>query len=193
MLVENWPGAGGNVAVAAMARAASDGYTLGSTSVGNLAINQFRYPTLPYEADRDLAPVSTFWEAANLFFVSGRNPPRSLQDFIDWAKAQPTGVTFDSSGVGTASHLRGELFRARAGIQTIQVPYRGSAQRFSQMTGGELDYAIDNVSQCGVFSGTGWFADIRLLRLSAGRLCLMYRQWQKWDRKISSLLPGVFS
>jgi tripartite-type tricarboxylate transporter receptor subunit TctC len=155
MLVENRPGAGGNIAVSAVARAAPDGYTVCSTAVGNLAINQFLYPTMPYDPDRDLAPVSTFWEAANLLVVSARNPARNVQDFIAWARAKPGGVSFGSSGVGTTPHLCGELFAARTGIQGIHIAYRESAQRFAQLISGELDYAIDNVSQYGGFMRDG--------------------------------------
>jgi tripartite-type tricarboxylate transporter receptor subunit TctC len=155
MLVENRPGAGGNIAVAAVARAAPDGYTLGSTAVGNLSINQFLYPTMPYDPDRDLVPVSTIWEAANLFVTSARHPARTLQDFIAWAKARPGGASFGSSGVGTTPHLCGELFCARTGITGIHVPYRESAQRFAQLISGELDFAIDNVSQYSGFLRDG--------------------------------------
>ncbi len=155
MLVENRPGAGGNIAVTAVARAAPDGYTVGSTAVGNLAINPFLYPSMPYDADRDLAPVSTFWEAANLFVVSARHPARDLEAFIAWARARPGGVSFGSSGVGTTPHLCGELFRARAGFPGIHVPYRESAQRFAQLISGALDYAIDNVSQYSGFLRDG--------------------------------------
>lgn len=155
MLVENRPGAGGNIAVAAVAKAPADGYTVGSTAVGNLAINQFLYPDMPYNADRDLAPVSTIWEAANLLVISGRNPSRTVQEFVAWAKSRSGGVTFGSSGVGTTPHLSGEIFRVRTGIQAIHLPYRESAQRFTQLINGELDFAVDGVSQYAAFLRDG--------------------------------------
>lgn len=149
-IVENVTGMGGSIGMAAAARAAPDGYTIGSGTVGTQTINQFLYKSMSYDPERDFEPVSLFWEATNCLFVSAeKNPARTLDEFIAWAKAQPRGVTYGSSGLGTTPHLSGELFRLRTGINAIHVAYRDAGQRLLNLRTGALDFAIDSIPNYG--------------------------------------------
>ena len=102
---------------------------------------------------KDFAPVSTFWENCNVFAVAADHPAKTLQEFRAWAMAQPKGVTFSSSGVGTTPHLAGELFGHRTGIKTVHVPFRSSAT--TEVMAGTIDFAIDNVASYTPFVKAG--------------------------------------
>lgn len=145
-VVENRPGAGGNIGVEAVVKAAPDGHTIGIASVGHLAINEFLYPRLPYDP-RALMVVGVAWELPNCAVVPAEhNPSRTLAEFIAWARAKPGGITYGSPGVGTTPHLSGALFAKRLGIEATHVPFRGAAQAIPVMLGGQLDFAIDNLT-----------------------------------------------
>lgn len=146
-VVENRPGAGGNIGVDAVAKAQPDGYTLGIASVGHFAINQYLYSRMPWDPDRDLAPVSLAWDLPNVAVVpSQHNPSTTLQEFITWAKARPNGITYGSPGVGSSPHLSGALFAARTGIEATHIPFRGAAQTIPTMLSGDVDFALDNLA-----------------------------------------------
>lgn len=146
VVVENRPGAGGNIGVDAVTKSAPDGYTIGIASVGHLAINEFLYARLAYDPHA-LKLVGVAWELPNVAVVPAEhNPSRTLQEFIAWAKAKPDGITYGSPGVGTTPHLSGALFCARVGIQGTHVPFRGAAQAIPVMLGGQLDFALDNLT-----------------------------------------------
>ena len=143
-VIENRTGAGGNIGMAAVMNSPADGYTIASATIGTLSINQFLYPKLGFDPAKDFAYVSTFWENCNVFVVSNEHPARTLAEFRAWARNQPQGVTFSSSGVGTTPHLSGELFAVRSGIKCVHVPFRGSAT--IEVVNRSIDFAIDNVS-----------------------------------------------
>ena len=144
-VVENRTGAGGNIAMAAVAGAPADGHMAVSATIGTLAINQFLYSKLGYDPEKDFAYVSTFWENCNVFVVANEHPSRTLAEFRQWAKARgDKGVTFSSSGVGTTPHLSGELFGIRTGLKVVHVPFRGSAT--TEVMSGTIDFALDNVA-----------------------------------------------
>jgi tripartite-type tricarboxylate transporter receptor subunit TctC len=146
-VVENRPGAGGNIGIEAAARAAPDGYTLAIAALTHLSIFRFLYARLPYDADRDLAPVALAWELPNVAVVPAeRNPSRTLAEFVAWARAKRGGVSYGSPGIGTTGHLSGALLAARAGYEAHHVPFRGAAQAIPLMLGGEVDFAIDNLA-----------------------------------------------
>jgi len=146
-VVENRPGAGGNIGVDAVAKAAPDGYTMGIAAVAHFSINPFLYTRLPYDPDKDLMPVGVAWELPNVAVVPvEHNPSRSLQEFVAWAKAKPGGISYGSPGVGTTPHLSGALFAARAGFEATHVPFRGAAQAIPVMLAGQLDFALDNLA-----------------------------------------------
>ncbi len=146
-VVENRPGAGGNIGVDQVAKAAPDGHTLGIASVGHFSINQFLYKAMPWDIDRDFVPVSLAWELPNVAVVSAtHNPAKTLPEFLAWAKKQPKGVSYGSPGVGTSPHLSGALLAARAGYEGVHVPFRGAAQTIPAMLSGDLDFALDNLA-----------------------------------------------
>ncbi len=105
-VIENRTGAAGNIGMEAGAKAAPDGYTIASATIGTLAINQFLSKGLPYDPERGFAYVSTFWMNCNVFLVpSQHHPAKTLHEFLAWAKARLQGVTFGSSGAGARGHL----------------------------------------------------------------------------------------
>ncbi len=146
-VLENRPGAGGNIGADALAKSAPDGYTMGPLTLGAWHINSFLYTRLPYDPQRDFQPISMHWELPNVLVVSAaHNPTNSLGEFIAWAKAQRNGVSFGSPGVGTTGHLSGSMFCGRLGIDGQHVPFRGAAQIIPAMLSGDLTFALDNLA-----------------------------------------------
>ncbi len=145
-IVDNITGAGGNLGMQAVQKAAPDGYTMGCATVGTLSINQYLFAKLPYDPVRDFTYVSTFFENCNMLIVRAEHPAKTAREFIAWARQQPQGVKYGSPGVGTTPHLSAELFRVRAGIQTLHVPFRGVAQSVPALLSGDTDFAVENVA-----------------------------------------------
>ena len=155
-VVDNRTGAGGNIGMEAGAKAAPDGYTLTSATIGTLSINQYLFKSLPYNPERDFTYVSTFWANCNVVMVSPQHShAKTMKEFLAWAKAQPKGITFGSSGVGTTPHLAGELFRLRTGIAATHVPSRGAPQTISMLMSGSLDTSIDNIASYATLLAAG--------------------------------------
>lgn len=145
-VIENRPGAGGNIGIAAVTTSPPDGYTMGAATVGHFAINQFLYSKMPFDAERDMVPASLTWELPNVFVVASDHvPAKTVAEFISWAK-QKGKVNFGSPGVGTSPHLSGVLFAKRAGIDAAHVPFRGAAQTIPAMLSGDVNFAIDNLA-----------------------------------------------
>jgi tripartite-type tricarboxylate transporter receptor subunit TctC len=146
-VVENRPGASGNIGMDAIAKAAPDGYTLGPATIANLSINQFAYRNMNHDPERDLLPVALTWEMPNVAVVSPQHVPvQDLQGFVAWAKAKRGGITYGSPGVTTTAHLSGALLSQRAGFEASHVPYRGAAQVIPTLLSGDLNFAIDNLA-----------------------------------------------
>ena len=144
-VVENITGASGNIGMDVGYKAAPDGYTVISATIGTLSVNQF-LGKLSYEPEK-MTYVSTFWSNCNVVFTSAaHNPARTLREFIAWGKAQPKGISFGSSGVGTTPHLAGELFKLRTGIPAVHAPTRGGPQTVALLLGGEISMSIDNIA-----------------------------------------------
>ena len=146
-VLENRPGAGGNIGADALAKSAPDGYTMGPLTLGAWHINSFLYSRLPYDPQRDFQPISMHWELPNVVVVSAQhNPANNLQEFIAWARAQRGGISYGSPGVGTTAHLSGAMFTSRLGLEGTHVPFRGAAQIIPAMLAGDLNVAIDNLA-----------------------------------------------
>ncbi len=145
-VVDNKTGAGGNIGMQAVKSAQPDGYTVASATIGTLSINQFLFSNLGYDPVKDFEYVSMIWQNCNVFVVPANHPAKTVQEFIEWARKQPKGVSFGSAGVGTTPHLAGELFRVRANLQAVHIPFRGAAQSMPALIAGDTDFAIDNIA-----------------------------------------------
>ena len=145
-VIENRPGAGGNIGIAAVTGSAADGYTIGAATIGHFAINQYLYSKMPYDAERDMVPASLTWELPNVFVVAADHcPAKSISEFISWAK-QKGRVSYGSPGVGTSPHLSAVMFVKRTGLDAVHVPFRGAAQTIPAMLAGDVNFAIDNLT-----------------------------------------------
>jgi tripartite-type tricarboxylate transporter receptor subunit TctC len=138
VIVENKPGAGGNVATGEVARAAPDGYTILLGSVGSLAVAPHLIKNLPYDPLKDLAPITMAVEFANVLVVQPSLPVNTLAGFVKLAKEKPGAITYGSSGIGGAGHLAGELLRIVAAIDIVHVPYKGGGPAMQGMLGGQV-------------------------------------------------------
>ena len=138
-VIENRPGAGGNLAAETVAHAAPDGYTLlmGNNSI--LATNESLYKRLNYSPEKDFAPITLVGTQANILVVNPEVPARSLKELIALAQAQPGKINFASSGYGAAAHLAGELFKSEAKINIVHVPYKGAAPGSKHLVGFRRD------------------------------------------------------
>jgi tripartite-type tricarboxylate transporter receptor subunit TctC len=145
-VVENKPGAGGNIGTDQVAKSEPNGDTLLIVSVG-MATNQFLYPKLTYDPVADFAPVTLMALVPNLLVARNDLPAKTVAELIAYAKANPGKLSFGSSGVGTSVHLSGELFKKLTGIDMVHVPYRGTAQATQDLIGGRIDLIFDNITQ----------------------------------------------
>src|SRR6516164_5887955 len=125
-VIENRPGAGGNIGTEAVVRAAPDGYTLLMVTTSS-AINATLYEKLNFNFIRDITPVASIIRAPNVMVVHPSFPVKTIPEFIAYAKANPGKISFASAGTGTSLHLAGELFKMMAGVEMVHVPYRSSA------------------------------------------------------------------
>jgi tripartite-type tricarboxylate transporter receptor subunit TctC len=146
IVVENRPGAGGNIGTDVVSKAEPTGDTLLIVSVG-MATNQYLYAKLNYDPARDLAPITMVALVPNLLVVSNQLPVKSVAELVAYAKANPGKLSYGSSGVGTSVHLSGELFQKLTGTKMVHVPYRGTAQATQDLIAGRIDLIFDNITQ----------------------------------------------
>ncbi|HEY8567009.1 MAG TPA: tripartite tricarboxylate transporter substrate binding protein [Beijerinckiaceae bacterium] len=145
VVVENKPGAGGNIGTEQVARGEADGSQILIVSVG-MATNRFLYPKLSYDPVADFAPASLVALVPNILVAGHHVPAGSTAELVAYCKANPGKVTFASSGVGTSVHLSGELFKRLAGVELVHVPYRGTGPALTDMMGGRVDIMFDNIT-----------------------------------------------
>ena len=144
-VIDNKPGAGGNLGVDTVAKASADGYTIVIGQTSNLAINPTLYARLPYDPQKDLAPIVLLANAP-LVMVTGMGTPfKTLADAVAAAKAKPGVVNFASPGNGTVAHLTSELFQKAAGIKTQHIPYKGAAQALTDVISGSVELYMSSV------------------------------------------------
>ena len=146
VIVENKPGAGGNIGVSAVARSEPNGDTFLLASVG-IVTNPFLYSKLTYDPAKDFVPVSLVAMVPNLLVVGNHHPFKTVAELIAYAKQNPGKLKYGSSGVGTSVHLCGELFQKMTGTVMTHVPYKGTAQATQDLIGGHIDLIFDNISQ----------------------------------------------
>jgi tripartite-type tricarboxylate transporter receptor subunit TctC len=141
-LVDNRPGAGGNIGTELAAKAPADGYTLVMSFDGTMAINPSVYRKLPFDAQKDLAPVASVAQVPLLIVVHPGVAAANVAEFVALAKANPKRVNYSSAGHGSTGHLTGELFAARAGIEMVHVSYKGGGQAVQDLLGGQIQMVV---------------------------------------------------
>jgi tripartite-type tricarboxylate transporter receptor subunit TctC len=155
VVIENRPGAGGNIGSDFVAKAPADGYTILGGTISSHAINASLYPKMPYDAAKDFQPVTLIGTNANVLIVHPSNPAKNLAEFITTAKAKPGTVNFASAGNGTSQHLSGELFRSMTGIDMVHIPYKGSAPAIQDVMGGQVTMMFDTMVVAAPFIKSG--------------------------------------
>jgi tripartite-type tricarboxylate transporter receptor subunit TctC len=143
-VVENRPGAGGNLGMQAALGSPPDGYTIVFVGPNNF-INPSIYSNMPFDFIRDSAPVAGTMKMTNILVVNPASPHKTLADYIAYAKANPGKLNFGSGGVGTSPHMSGELLKSMAGVNLLHVPYRGTAPALVDLLGGQVDSVFDNL------------------------------------------------
>ena len=144
VIVENKPGAGGNIGADIVAKAEPDGYTLLMTSPGIQSINQFLYKTMPFDPEKAFVPISMVADMTMLVAVHPKTKIKTLKQLLDFAHANPGKLNFGSAGIGTTGHLGQELLVHVGKIKVTHVPYRGAAPAVKDLIAGQIDGTVDN-------------------------------------------------
>ena len=145
VLVDNLPGAGGNIGADKVAKSPADGYTLVMGTVGTHAINGAVYPKMPYDMVKDFMPVAHVASGPNLLVVTNDLPVKNVAELIGWLKANPNKASFGSPGIGSSVHVSGELFKSLTGTSMQHVPYKGRQFAIPDLVGGQIQLMFDNM------------------------------------------------
>lgn len=150
VIIENKPGAGGNIGVDLVAKAAPDGLTIGIAAVATHAINPWLFTKMPFDAAKDFAPITQLVRVPNVLVMNADSARQlnihTLKDLVAFAKKNPAKLNFGSGGNGSAGHLAGELFKERAGIFALHIPYNGGNPAQLALLGGQVDFNFDNLA-----------------------------------------------
>jgi tripartite-type tricarboxylate transporter receptor subunit TctC len=150
VIIENRPGAGGNLGADLVAKAAPDGLTIGIAATATHAINPWLFAKMPYDASRDFAPITQMLRVPNVLVMNAETAQRlhinTLADLVAYAKANPAKLNFGSGGNGSAGHLAGEMFKRAAGIFAVHIPYSGGNPAQLALLSGQVDFNFDNLA-----------------------------------------------
>ena len=145
VMIDNVPGAGGNIGADKVAKAPADGYTLVMATVGTHSINGSLYPKMPYDMVKDFSPIAHVASAPNLLVVTNDLPVKSVAELISYMKANPNKLSFGSPGIGSSVHVSGELFKSMTGTTMQHVPYKGRQFAIPDLVGGQIQLMFDNM------------------------------------------------
>jgi tripartite-type tricarboxylate transporter receptor subunit TctC len=150
VIIENRPGAGGNLGADLVAKATPDGLTIGIAATATHAINPWLFAKMPYDASRDFAPITQMLRVPNVLVMNAETAQRlkinTLADLVAYAKANPAKLNFGSGGNGSAGHLAGEMFKRAAGIYAVHIPYNGGNPAQLALLSGQVDFNFDNLA-----------------------------------------------
>lgn len=146
VLIDNRPGAGGQIGADLVKRARNDGYTLFLSNVGTHGINKSLYAKLSYDPVKDFESITSLYISANLVLVPTASPVKSMAELIAYAKERPGKVTYGSQSIGSGGHLSGEIVKAKHGLELIHVPYKGSGPVLADLVGGRIDFLFDPIT-----------------------------------------------
>ena len=178
VIIENKPGAGGNIGMDLVARSAPDGQTIGVAAVATMAINPWLYSKMPYDAAKDFAPITQMVRVPNVLVMNADTAARlkinTLADLIAYARKNPGKLNYGSGGNGSAGHLAGEMFKQGAGVFAVHIPYNGANPAQLALVSGQVDFNIDNLASAAA-------------NIKAGKL----KALAVTTAKRSPMLPGV--
>jgi tripartite-type tricarboxylate transporter receptor subunit TctC len=164
VVIENKGGAGGTIGTGMVAKAAPDGYTLVLGTLSTHAINPSIYAKLPYDAERDFAPISPLVRFPNLLVINPKLPVRTVADFVAYLKANDGKLNFGSAGNGTSSHLCAVMLMRAVGVSMAHIPFRGSSDEMNALIGGHIDFAFDSMTTLWPLAQSG---EVRPLAVSS--------------------------
>ena len=159
VVIDNRPGAGGNIGADAVAKAAPDGFTIGIAATATHGVNPWLYSKMPYDAAKDFAPITQMLRVPNVLVMNADTATRlkinTAKDLIAYAKVNPAKLNYGSGGNGSAGHLAGEMFKAQAGIFAVHIPYNGGNPAQMALQSGQVDFNFDNLATAaaGIKSG----------------------------------------
>lgn len=174
ILVENRPGAGGGIGMNAIARAPADGLTVGIAAVATNAINPWLFKNLPYDAEKDFAPITQMTRIPNLLVmnaeVAKREGIETFDDFMAYAKRNSGKLSYGSGGNGSAGHLAGEIFKRETGLDIVHVPYNGGAPSQLALLSQQVDFTFDNLSSAAANIRAGKLKPLAVTTLERSQL-----------------------
>jgi tripartite-type tricarboxylate transporter receptor subunit TctC len=155
IVIDNRPGAGGNVAAVATKQAAPDGYTLFLTNMGVMSINPFLFADLRFDPVKDFAPITPIIAFPHILIVPGDGPVKTVADLVALAKTKPGGLSFASQSVGSGGQILGEMFKGRVGVPMVHVPFRGAAPAVTEVMAGRIDFLFTSYISAGEQAKSG--------------------------------------